>query len=113
MQGIFIALISFAMCIKPYMLELLGLFLTVGGVACMLLEPSLERVDGVDASRIDYFICILCCLASALFLLMSNKLARIYPIFFILVVQGLAGSIYVSIILNITNPEEFKLFSLD
>ena len=46
MFSIFIVLIGYCLCLKPYRLEILGLILTAVGVACMLNDPVAERTDG-------------------------------------------------------------------
>ena len=54
MYGVFVILIGYVLCIKPNRLELLGLFFTLCGITCMLCDTSAERVDGVEASALDY-----------------------------------------------------------
>ena len=113
MYGVFVILIGYVICIKPYKLELVGLFFTVCGIACMFSDPSAERVDGVEARVFDYFICIFGAFLGAFFILFTGYLAKLYPIFFIITIQGLSATIYVTILLKIVGPDDFSIFSLD
>ena len=84
MFSIFIVLIGYCLCLKPYRLELLGLFLTCAGVAWMLNDPNAERTDGKVASFWHYAICISGAVGAAFFMLINGLLVKACPIFSLL-----------------------------
>ena len=83
---IFIVLEGYCVCIKPYRIELLGLFLTIGGVAVMLADTSAERTDGKKGTFTVYLICICCAFLASFFFLINGVLVKTVPIFSLLVI---------------------------
>ena len=81
MYCIFIVLIGYCLCLKPCRIELLGLFLTCAGVACMLNDPNAERTDGKVASLWHYAICISGAIGAAFYMLINGILVKEFPIF--------------------------------
>ena len=113
MYGVFVILIGYAICIKPYKLELFGLFFTLCGIICMFSDPSAERIDGIEASSKDYIICIFAAFLGAFFILVTGHLAKLYPMFFLLEIQGVCGFVFITILLKTFKTENFSYFSID
>ena len=86
MFSIFLVLIGYCLCLKPYCLELVGLFLTVAGVSIMLADPNAERTDGKVATWWHYTICISAAFGAAFFFLLNGFLVKAFPIFTLLLI---------------------------
>ena len=113
MFSIFIVLIGYCLCLKPYRLELLGLGLTIAGVACMLNDVHAERTDGKVATFWHYAICISGAFGAAFFMLVNGLLVKELPIFSLLLAQALLGYLYLNILMSVIYAGDFKFFSLD
>ena len=112
--SIFIVLIGFCLCLKPYRLELLGLFLTIAGVACMFSDPEAERTDGKTGNFWSYSICIGCALFGAFFILVNGILVKVVPIFILLTSQTFLGFWYLAVFIAVTGVHsEYKFASND
>ena len=113
MYSVFVILIGYALCtMKPYRWELIGLSFTLAGIMCMFSDPSAERVDGVEATPLIYAICIFGAFLGAIYILCNAALVKEYPIFLLLVVQTLLGSIYLAIGLSI-KEDKYEFLSVD
>ena len=94
------------------MLELIGMLVTIGGVACMLNDSNAEREDGKKGSLLVYAVCFLGALAMAFFMVINGLLVKAFPVFTLLVVQALIGYVCLTIFMLLAFSE-FRLFSLD
>lgn len=79
--GIFIVLIGYCLCLKPYKLEIAGLVLTMAGVACLFSDSSAQRADGKTGNLLSYSICVFCALFAAFFFLINGILVKAVPVF--------------------------------
>ena len=106
-------LFGYCLCLRPNKLELIGLLVTVGGVACMLNDSKAEREDGKKGGFLVYAVCFLGALAMAFFMVINGLLVKAFPIFTLLAVQALIGYVYLSAFMLLAFSSEFSLFSLD
>ena len=113
MFSIFVVLIGYCLCLKPYRLELIGLVLTIAGVVLMLSDGKAERTDGKVATWWHYAVCISAAFGAAFFFLFNGHLVKAFPIFTLLLIQSTIGYFYILILLFISYPDDFKYFSLD
>lgn len=113
MFSIYIVLIGYCLCLKPYKLELLGLVVTIGGVVCMLSDSHAERADGKKGTVWVYAVCFSGALAMAFFMIINGILVRVFPIFTLLVAQALIGYVYLTIVMVTVFNKDFDLFSMD
>ena len=112
--SIFIVLIGFCLCLKPYRLELIGLLLTTSGVVCMLNDPDAERTDGKNGTLLVYSICIFCALLAAFFFLLNGILVKTVPIFMLLLCQTMLGYLYLAIFMAVSGVDpDYSFFSND
>ena len=81
---IFVVLIGFCLCLKPYRLELIGLFITIGGCALLFSDPGAERTDGKKGGLHVYAISLFMSFLMAIFVLINEKLVKVVPIFTLL-----------------------------
>ena len=81
---IFIVMIGFCLCLKPYRLELIGLFMTIGGCALLFSDTEAERVDGKTGEFHVYAICLFMSFLMAIFVLINGTLVKVVPIFTLL-----------------------------
>mmetsp|Transcript_25724 Transcript_25724/g.34366 ORF Transcript_25724/g.34366 Transcript_25724/m.34366 type:complete len:210 (-) Transcript_25724:264-893(-) len=110
---IFIVLIGYCRCLKPYKWEIVGLVITVGGVACMFADPDAVRTDGKQGEFYVYAVCIFCAFVASFWMLCNDELIHAMPLFFNLFVQTLIGEVFIVIIIYCISHDEFKFFSLD
>ena len=104
---------GYCVCLKPYKLELIGLFITVGGVACMLGDSNAERTDGKKGTVWVYLVCFSGALAMAFFMIINGLLVKVFPIFTLLVLQAIIGYLYLTIFMVSAYSDRFVFFSLD
>ena len=83
---IFIVMLGYCACIRPYSLELIGLIVTIGGVAVMLSDTSAQRTDGKTGTFIVYMICISCAFLASFFFLINDLLIKKVPVFSLIVI---------------------------
>ena len=84
MFSIFIVLIGYSLCLRPYRLELLGLFITIGGCILLFNDTEAERVDGKKGEFHVYVICLLMSFMAALYFIFNGLLVKVVPIFTLL-----------------------------
>ena len=113
MFSIHMVLIGYCLCMRPYRLELIGLTLSIAGVALMFSDGKAERTDGKVANWWDYAVCMAGSFAAALFFLFNGHLVRAFPIFTLLLIQSLIGYFCILILLFIAYPDQFIYLSLD
>lgn len=104
---------GYCACMKPYKLELIGLFVTIGGVVCMLFDSNAERTDGKKGTVWVYAVCFSGALAMAFFMLLNGVLVKAFPIFTLLVLQAVIGYVYLTVMMKLAFMDEFDFFSLD
>lgn len=112
--GIFIVLIGYCLCLKPYRLEVCGLVLTIAGVACLFSDPQAERTDGKKGTFFSYSICLFCAFLAAFFFIINGLLVKVVPIFMLLLIQTLFGFLYLSVfIATLAGEPDYKFASFD
>ena len=77
-------LIGFCLCLKPYPLELLGLFVTVAGTVFLFNDTQAERVDGKKGDIWVYAICLFMTFLASIFFMINGLLVKTVPIFTLL-----------------------------
>jgi len=110
---IFTLLIGYILCLKPYRLELIGILITMGGIASLFSDPEAERVDGKTGSFATYSICIGCALLASFYFILNDLLIKALPIFTLILVQAILTFFYQAAILAVVYSGEFKFFSVD
>ena len=113
MFSIFVVLFGYCLCLKPSRLELLGLFLTIVGVAMMFNDSKAERTDGKVATWWHYAVCISAAFGVAIYFMFNGYLVKAFPLFTLLLLQSLIGYVYIVILLFALYPSQFSLFSMD
>ena len=113
MHCVWILLIGYLLCKKPYRFELFGLAVTLLGLALMFSDPEAERSDGKSGELWVYAVCIGCSLSAAFYLMINAVVAETVPIFTSISIQAFVGSIYSIIVNYATNWENYELFSMN
>ena len=113
MFSIFVVLIGYCLGLKPLRVELIGLVLTIVGVALMFSDPTAERTDGKKASTFTYAVCIFGAFLASFFILMNGLLVKSCPIFLLLLLQGAIGFVYTAFFMKFMEPEKYIVFSID
>ena len=98
---------GYCVCLKPYKLELIGLFVTIGGVVCMLSDSNAERTDGKKGTVWVYAVCFSGALAMAFFMVLNGLLVKVFPIFTLLTIQASVGYIYLTILMKLAFMDDF------
>ena len=78
---VFIVMIGYCLCMKPYRLELLGLSITIGGIVFLINDTKAERVDGKKGDFKVYAICMFMSFLAAVFFIINGVLVKVVPIF--------------------------------
>ena len=105
-------MIGYCLCMKPYRLELLGLFITIGGIVFLINDTKAERVDGKKGEFQVYAICMLMSFMAAVFFIINGVLVKVVPIFTLLEMQNLVVCLFMPIVMILT-MEDYSWFSLD
>ena len=113
MFSIYIVLIGYCLCMRPYRLELIGLFLSLAGIALMLNDGKAERTDGKVANAWDYAVAMVCSFAAALFFIFNGHLVKAFPIFTLCLMQSILAYFCILILLFVSYPGQFTYLSLD
>jgi len=65
------------------LVEVLGLLLTVGAIACMFADPHAERTDGKTGEAWVYIVCMMCSVTASFWVLINDELLKKgVPVFF-------------------------------
>ena len=105
-------LIGFCLCLKPYPLELLGLFVTMGGCVFLFNDNNAERVDGKKGEFHVYAICLFCTFLASIFFMINGLLVKTVPIFTLLTLQTIVVCATFPILLTYMY-DEYEYFSTD
>ena len=110
---IFIVLIGYCQGKRPYVLEVLGLLITIGAVALMFADPDASKTDGTKGEFYVYVVCIGCAFIGALWMMSNGILVNTTPLFLNLLLQSIIGEIIIVVILYIRETENYSFFSTD
>ena len=75
----------------------------------MLSDNSAERADGKKGTGLAYFICIFCALFGSFFILVNGVLVKKLPIFTLILVQAILGSIILATGMLVVFKDDFSL----
>ena len=73
---------------RPYPLELAGLFVTIAAISLMLADPDAKKSDETEGELYVYVICLGCAYGGALWMMVNSKLVKSIPLFLNLFCQA-------------------------